>query len=169
VVEIPKEQPWPGERKEKDQWDQVPDQIDFTGWTQKEVPGQKGLIKQLTGRMLQRALEWEMDLHLGYPKHDPAGDGSGDSRNGYPPKTVLTENQETVIQVPRDPKGTFEPPILPKYQKHVPLFNDQISSLYAFGMTDRDIKAHLEKLYPVEVSPEVLCRVTDGVMEDVSD
>jgi transposase-like protein len=89
---------------------------------------------------------------LGYEKHDPAGDNSGDSRNGHTPKIILTENQEAVIQVPRDRNGTFEPQIVRKYQKRVPLFNDRIISMYSFGMTDRDIKAHLEKIYNVDVS-----------------
>jgi transposase-like protein len=108
-----------------------------------------------------------MTGHLGYEKHDNAGDNSGNSRNGYSEKTVLTENQEAVIQVPRDRQGTFEPEIQPKYQKRVPLFNDQIISMYSFGMTNRDIKSHLEQVYNVEVSPELIRRVTDAVMEDV--
>ena len=94
--------------------------------TQEEVLGQNGLIRQLTGRILRRALEGEMDLHLGYERHDPAGDNSGDSRNGHTEKAVLTGEQEAVIQVPRDRNGTFEPHIVPKYQKRVPLFNGQI-------------------------------------------
>jgi transposase-like protein len=100
------------EKKEKDQRDRLLEQIDFHGMTQEEVLGQDGLIKQLTGRILQRALECEMDLHLGYKKHDPAGDNSGDSRNGHTSRTVQTENQEVVIQAPRDRAGTFEPQIL---------------------------------------------------------
>lgn len=154
-------------KREKDQWDHLLEQIDFHGMTQEEVLGQDGLIKQLTGKILQRALECEMDLHLGYQKHDPAGDHSGDSRNGYTEKAVLTENQEALIQVPRDRNGTFEPQIVPKYRKRVPLFNDQIISMYSFGMTDRDIKAHLEKIYNVEVSPDLISRVTEGVMDEV--
>jgi transposase-like protein len=155
------------ERKGKDQWDGLLEQIDFHGLTQEEVLGQGGLIKQLTGKILQRALESEMDLHLGYEKHDGVGDHSGDSRNGHTEKTVLTENQEAVIRVPRDRNGTFEPQIVGKYQKRVPLFNDQIISMYSFGMTDRDIKAHLEKIYNVEVSPDLISRVTEGVMDEV--
>jgi transposase-like protein len=114
------------EKKEKDQWDLVLDQIDFKGLTQEEVLGQDGLVKRLTGRLLQRVLEAEMDGHLGYEKHGNSGDNTGDSRNGYSGKTVLTENQEMTVQIPRDRNGTFEPAILPKYQKRVPLFNDQV-------------------------------------------
>jgi transposase-like protein len=154
-------------KREKDQWDRLLEQIDFHGLTQEEVLGQGGLVKQLTGKILQRALECEMDLHLGYEKHDPAGDHSGDSRNGHTEKTVFTENQEAVIPVPRDRKGTFQRQIIPKYQKRLPLFNDQIIWMYSFGMTQRDIKAHLEKIYNVEVSPDLISRVTEGVMDEV--
>jgi transposase-like protein len=108
-----------------------------------------------------------MTEHLGYRRNGPAGDNSGDSRNGHSEKTILTENHEAVIQVPRDRNGTFEPVIVPKYQKRVPLFNDQIISMYSFGMTNRDIKSHLEQVYNVEVSLELISRVTDAVMEDV--
>jgi transposase-like protein len=87
--------------------------------------------------------------------------------NGHTEKTVFTENQEAVIQVPQDRNGTFEPQIIPKYQKRVPLFNDQIISMYSFGKTDRDIKAHLEKIYNMEVSPDLISRVTEGVMDEV--
>jgi transposase-like protein len=155
--------------KEKDQWDLILDQVDFKGLTQEEVLGQGGLLKQLTGKVLQRAMESEMAEHLGYEKHSSEGDNSGDSRNGYTEKKVLTENQEVSVQIPRDRNGTFEPQIIPKYQKRVPIFNDQVISMYSFGMTNRDIKSHLEKIYNVEVSPELISRVTDGVMEEVKE
>ena len=116
------------QEKEKDIIDQLLDNIDFRGLTQDEVVGQDGLIKQLTGRILQRALEAEMTGHLGYEKNSNAGDNSGNSRNGHTEKTVLLENQSTTIEVPRDREGTFEPVIIPKHEKRVPLFNDQIIS-----------------------------------------
>jgi len=155
------------EKKEKDIIDQMLDNIDFRGLTQDEVVGQGGLIKQLTGRILQRALEAEMTGHLGYEKNSSAGDNSGNSRNGHTEKTVLLENQSATIEVPRDRNGTFEPVIVPKREKRVPLFNDQIISMYSFGMSDRDIKAHLEKVYNVEVSPDLISRVTNEVIEEV--
>jgi transposase-like protein len=102
---------------------------------------------------------------LGYEKDDNAGDNSGDSRNGHTEKTVFTENQEAVIRVPRDRNGTFEPRIVPKYQKRVPLFNGQILSMYSFGMTRGDIKSHLEQEYKVEVPPELISRVMEDVRE----
>ncbi|MDR3056650.1 MAG: transposase, partial [Prevotella sp.] len=125
--------------KENDLIDQMLDQVDLKGLSREEVLGQDGLLKQLTGKLLSKILEAEMDGHLGYTKHASAGD----NRNGYSEKTVLTENQSAVIQVPRDRQGTFKPRIIPKYEKRVPLFNDQIISMYSFGMTARDIKAHI--------------------------
>jgi transposase-like protein len=153
--------------KEKDIIDQLLDNINFKGLTQDEVVGQDGLIKQLTGRILQRALEAEMTEHLGYEKNSNIGDNSGNSRNGHTEKKVLLENQSAMIEVPRDRNGTFEPVIVPKHEKRVPLFNDQIISMYSFGMTDRDIKTHLEKIYNVEVSPDLISRVTNAVLEEV--
>jgi transposase-like protein len=153
--------------KEKDLIDRMLDQVNLKGLTQEEVLGQDGLLKQLTGKLLSKILEAEMDAHLGYEKNSNAGDNSGDSRNGHSTKTVLTENQSTALQIPRDRNGTFEPQIIPKYEKRVPLFNDQIISMYSFGMTARDIKKHLEKIYNVEVSPELISQVTEAVMEEV--
>jgi transposase-like protein len=121
------------QKKEKDAIDQILDTIDFRGLTQDEVAGQGGLIKQLSGRILQRALEAEMTEHLGYEKDSKAGDNSGNSRNGHTEKTVLLENQSAKIIVPRDRNGTFEPIIIPKHEKRLPLFNDQIISMYSFG------------------------------------
>jgi transposase-like protein len=153
--------------KEKDIIDQMLDTIDFKGLTQDEVLGQGGILKQLTGRILQRALEVEMTEHLGYEKNSNSGDNSGNSRNGHTEKTILLENQSSTINVPRDRNSTFEPVIVPKHEKRVSLFNDQIISMYSFGMTDRDIKAHLEKVYNVEVSPDLISRVTDAVIDEV--
>ena len=155
------------EKKEKDIIDQLLDNIDFRGLTQDEVVGQDGLIKQLTGRILQKALEAEMTEHLGYVKNSNDGDNSGNSRNGHTEKTVLLENQSATIEVPRDRNGTFEPVIVPKHEKRVPLFNDQIISMYSFGMSDKDIKSHLEKIYNVDVSPDLISRVTNAVLDDV--
>jgi len=155
--------------KEKDVLDQMLDSIDFRGLTQDEVVGQNGLIKQLTGKILQRALEAEMTEHLGYEKNSGDGDRSGNSRNGHTEKTVLLENQSATIEVPRDRNGSFEPIIVPKHEKRVPLFNDQIISMYSFGMTDRDIRAHLEKIYNVEVSPDLISRVTNAVLDEVKE
>jgi transposase-like protein len=157
------------EKKEKDIIDQLLDNINFKGLTQDEVVGQDGIIKQLTGRILQRALEAEMTEHLGYEKNSNAGDNSGNSRNGHTEKTVLLENQKTAIEVPRNGNGTFEPIIVPKHEKRLPLFNNQIISMYSFGMSDRDIKSHLEKIYNVEVSPDLISRMTNAVLDEVKE
>jgi len=157
------------EKKEKDILDQILDTIDFKGLTQDEVAGKDGLIKQLTGKILQRALEAEMTEHLGYEKNSSSGDNSGNSRNGHTEKTILLENQETTIEVPRDRNGTFDPLVAPKHKKRLPLFNEQIISMYARGMSDRKIKEHLDEIYNVEVSPDLISRVTNAVLEEVKE
>ena len=155
-------------KKEKDVIDQLLDQIDFHGMTAEELAGENGLLKQLTSRFYSRALEAEMEAHLGYKKHDNTGDNSGNSRNGYTTKTVITDDNDTIeIQVPRDRNSTFEPVIIPKHEKRTPLFNDQIISMYSFGMSTRDIQRHLQQVYGVEVSPETISNITESVMADV--
>ena len=155
-------------KKEKDVIDRMLDQIDFHGMTAEELAGENGLLKQLTRRFYSRALDAEMDEHLGYKKNDNAGDNSGNSRNGYTTKTVITEDNDTIeIQVPRDRNRTFDPVIIPKHEKRTPLFNDQIISMYSFGMSTRDIQRHLQQVYGVEVSPETISNITESVMADV--
>lgn len=153
--------------KEKDVIDQILDQLDLHGMTQEELFGADGLAKKLTARLLNKALEAEMDTHLGYKKHSNDGDGSGNSRNGYSEKTVITGDGEAQIKVPRDRNGEFEPEIVKKHERRLPLFNEQIISLYSRGMTTRDIQSHLKEIYDVDVSPELISNVTDAVHEDV--
>ena len=154
--------------KEKDVIDQLLDQIDFHGMTADELAGENGLLKKLTSRFYSKALDAEMDEHLGYKKNDNAGDNSGNSRNGYTTKTVITDDNDTIeVQVPRDRNSTFEPVIIPKHEKRTPLFNDQIISMYSFGMSTRDIQRHLQQVYGVEVSPETISNITESVMADV--
>ena len=154
--------------KEKDVIDQLMDQIDFHGMTAEELAGENGLLKKLTSRFYSKALDAEMDEHLGYKKNDNAGDNSGNSRNGYTRKTVITDDNNTIeVQVPRDRNSTFEPVIIPKHEKRTPLFNDQIISMYSFGMSTRDIQRHLQQVYGVEVSPETISNITESVMADV--
>ena len=155
-------------KKEKDVIDRMLDQIDFHGMTAEELAGENGLLKQLTRRFYSRALDAEMDEHLGYKKHDNTGDNSGNSRNGYTTKTVITEDNDTIeIQVPRDRNSTFDPVIIPKHEKRTPLFNDQIISMYSFGMSTRDIQRHLQQVYGVEVSAETISNITESVIADV--
>ena len=132
-----------------------------------DLLGDDGLFKQLKKALLERALGAELTDHLGYEKGDPAGRGSGNSRNGHSGKTVLTEDGAVELAVPRDRNGSFEPAIVPKGERRLDGFDDRILSLYARGMTVREIQAHLHELYRVEVSPDLISRVTDAVLEEV--
>ena len=132
-----------------------------------DLIGETGLLKQLTKALIERALDAELTQHLGYEKHDPAGYHSGNSRNGASAKTVQGEFGEITIETPRDRNASFEPQILKKHQKRFDGFDDNILSMYARGMTTREIQGHLEEMYGVEVSPTLISEVTDGVMEEV--
>jgi putative transposase len=134
-----------------------------------ELLGPDGLLSQVTRAVLERALAEEMTGHLGYEKHDPAGRGSGNSRNGSTAKTVLTEVGAVDLAVPRDRNGSFEPQIVRKGQTRLDGFNEKIIALYARGMTTRDIRAHLREMYDVDVSPDLISRVTDGVLEELAE
>jgi putative transposase len=134
-----------------------------------ELLGPDGLLSQVTKAVLERALAEEMTGHLGYEKHDPAGRGSGNSRNGSTAKTLLTDVGAVDLAVPRDRAGTFEPQIVRKGQTRLDGFNERIIALYARGMTTRDIRAHLRELYGVEVSPDLISRVTDAVVEELAE
>jgi hypothetical protein len=134
-----------------------------------ELLGPDGLLSQVTRAVLERALAEEMTGHLGYEKHDPAGRGSGNSRNGTTAKTVLTEVGAVDLAVPRDRAGSFEPQIVRKGQTRLEGFNDRIIALYARGLTTRDIRAHLREMYDVDVSPDLISRVTDGVLEELAE
>jgi len=119
--------------------------------------------------VLERALAEEMTEHLGYEKHDPAGRGSGNSRNGVTGKTLLTDIGAVDLEVPRDRNGSFAPQIVRKGQTRLDGFNDRIIALYARGLTTRDIRAHLREMYDVEVSPDLISRVTDAVLEELAE
>jgi putative transposase len=134
-----------------------------------ELLGPDGLLSQVTKAVLERALAEEMTGHLGYDKHDPAGRGSGNSRNGTTGKTVLTDVGAVDLAVPRDRNGTFEPQIVRKGQTRLEGFNERIIALYARGMTTRDIRAHLREIYGVEVSPDLISRVTDAVIDELAE
>jgi len=128
----------------------------------------EGLLSQLTKTVLERALGAELDDHLGYVKGDPAGNGSGNSRNGSYGKTVTTAAGPVRIGVPRDRNGSFEPKIVPKGQRRLGQVDDMILSLYARGMTTRDIQAHLAEVYGAEVSPALISNVTSVVAEEIT-
>ena len=132
-----------------------------------DLIGEAGLLKQLTKALLERAMSAELTQHLGYEKHDPAGYNSGNSRNGKTPKTVQGDFGQMVVETPRDRNGSFEPQILPKHQTRFDGFDDKILSMYARGMTTREIQGHLREMYGVEVSPALVSEVTDAVMDEV--
>lgn len=135
--------------------------------TPEDLLGDDGLFKQLKKALLERALGAELSEHLGYEKGDPAGRGTGNSRNGHSGKTVLTEDGAVELAVPRDRNGSFEPVIVPKGERRLDGFDDRILSLYARGMTVREIQGHLRELYGVAVSPDLISRVTDAVLDEV--
>jgi len=134
-----------------------------------ELLGPDGLLSQVTKAVLERALDEELTDHLGYDKHAPVGRGSGNSRNGTSPKVLLTEAGAVGLDVPRDRNGDFEPKIVPKGMTRLKGFNDRIVSLYARGMTVRDVQSHLEEIYGVEVSPDLISKVTDAVFDELQE
>jgi putative transposase len=137
------------------------------GHRPQDIVGDKGLLKQLTKALLERAMQAELTDHLGYEKHDPAGYKSGNSRNGKTPKKLKGDFGVIEVETPRDRNGTFEPKIVPKGQTRFTGFDDKILSMYARGMTTREIQGHLEEMYGVDVSPTLISNVTEAVQDEV--
>ena len=134
------------------------------------LTGPDGLLKALTKTVLETALNEELSEHLGYDKYDPAGQGSGNIRNGTRPKTVLTDAHGPVeIDVPRDRAGTFEPQIVRKRQRRLSGVDEMVLSLYAKGLTTGEISAHFAEIYGASVSKETISRITDKVIEEMQD
>lgn len=132
-----------------------------------DLIGENGLLKQLTKALVERALQAEMAEHLGHGKHEPVANPAGNTRNGKSRKTLKGEFGELPIEVPRDRHGSFEPQIIAKHQTRWTGFDDKILSLYARGMTVREIQGHLEEMYGTEVSPTLISSVTDAVIDEV--
>src|SRR5277367_3899130 len=134
------------------------------------LTGPDGLLKQLTKAVLETALNEEMTEHLGYEKHDPAGAGTGNIRNGTRAKTVLTDTTGPVeLDVPRDRAATFEPQIVKKRQRRLSGVDEVVLSLYAKGLTTGEISAHFAEIYGASVSRETISRITDKVIEEMND
>jgi putative transposase len=131
-----------------------------------DLIGENGLLKQLTKLLVEKALEAEMADHLGHGKNEPVENPAGNTRNGKSRKTLKGEFGELPIEIPRDRHGTFEPQLIPKHQTRWTGFDDKILSLYARGMTVREIQSHLEEMYGTEVSPTLISSVTDAVIEE---
>ena len=136
----------------------------------KKVFSSEGLLTDIKKALAERMLNAEMDQHL---EGEAAGtrseaDSSGNHRNGYSKKTVLTDTSQVELEIPRDRRGTFEPQLIAKYQRRFPGFDDKIISMYARGMSVRDIQGHLRELYGIDASPQLISTVTDAVLEEVN-
>jgi putative transposase len=129
--------------------------------------GESGLFAQLKKQIIERALDAEMDNHLGYTKHDPKGNNSGNSRNGRGKKSVVIDSEEVQLAPPRDRNGEFEPQLIPKRQKYFEGFNDKIIAMYARGMSVRDMQACLLDMYGVDVSEGLISQATEAIMDEV--
>ena len=132
-----------------------------------DLIGEHGLLKQITKAVIERALQAEMEVHLGHAKHEAVANAAGNTRNGKSRKTLKGEFGELPIDIPRDRLGSFEPQLIPKHRTRWNGFDEKILSLYARGMPVREIQAHLTEMYGVEVSPTLISTVTDAVIDEV--
>jgi len=131
--------------------------------TYKDLMGKDGAIKKLMKASIESMLEAEMTEHLGYEKNDPVGNNSGNSRNGKYPKNVLSDNGQIPIEVPRDRNSEFDPIVVKKGESRLGELEDKIISMYAKGMTTRDIQAHIEEIYGANISPTLISHITDKI------
>ena len=132
-----------------------------------DMLGENGILKQLTKALLERALQGEMTHHLGYAKNAVEGNNTGNSRNGKSKKILKGDLGTMPLEIPRDRNGTFEPQMVQKGQTRFDGFDDKILSMYSRGMTVREIQGHLNDMYGVDVSPDMISHVTDAVLEEV--
>lgn len=134
--------------------------------TAEDLFGKDGVVQKLKKAMVERMLEAEMSHHLGYAKHGPSADSSN-YRNGSSTKKIITENDSFEVAIPRDRAGSFDPKLIGKYQRRLPGFDEKIISMYARGMTTRDIQQHIEEIYQTTVSPDLISTITDEVIQEV--
>lgn len=132
-----------------------------------DFTGKDGIWKQLQKALIERMLEGEMSNHLGYEKNSNEGDNSGNSRNGKSKKSIQGDFGEMGIEVPRDRNSDFEPQLIKKGQRRFTGFDDKIISMYALGLSTRDIQVHLKEIYSVDVSPELISDVTAEILKEV--
>jgi putative transposase len=137
--------------------------------TVEDLLGKDGAIKKLLKRTIEAMLEEEATEHLGYEKHSSQGDHRGNSRNGTSKKTVQTQHGAVELDIPRDREASFEPQVVKKHQRTLGLIEDKILSLYAKGMSTRDIQAHVEEIYGLELSASAISHITDKVMDLVQE
>jgi putative transposase len=133
------------------------------------LTGKDGLLKQLTAALVNKALEAEMSEHLGYESRESPAEEQVNRRNGHRTKKVRSDHGELEVHVPRDREGSFEPKLVGKHERHFDGFDDKILSMYARGMSTRDIQAHLKEMYGVDVSPDLVSRVTDAVVDELTE
>jgi putative transposase len=149
--------------------DELIDELLAGASTEEQIAGSGGLLADLTKRLVERAMEVELTEHVGYEPHCEPPGGAGNQRNGTMPKTLITEHGRVHLDAPRDRDGTFQPKIVKKRQRRFVGFDEKILALYSRGLSTRDISAHLKEIYGVNVSRDLISRVTDGVMDDVRD
>jgi putative transposase len=143
--------------------DELLDQL-LAGRDPQTVFSKDGLFDELKLAVAERALNAEMDHHL----DGEAAEGRSNSRNGYGRKTVLTGTGKLPIAVPRDRLSTFEPQLIAKYRRRLPGFDDKVVSMYARGLSVREIQGHLAELYGIDVSPDLISAVTDAILEEIA-
>jgi transposase-like protein len=166
-TESPEAAPIAGSEPAADFKKSLMDQVRAAGGTQ--AIDTKQLFQKLVKETLEALLELEMEEHLGYPKHDPAGRGSGNSRNGASGKTVRGDFGQIEIETPRDRNSSFEPKIVAKRQTSIGNFNEAVISLYARGMTTREIEQHIKEMYGVEISPQFVSRATEELQQQIAE
>lgn len=132
------------------------------------LTGEQGLLTSIVKEVLQAGLDVEMTEHLGYGPYDPAGRGSGNSRNGSYPKTVTTDIGPVELAMPRDREGSFEPATVPKHTRRLEGLGANVISLYAKGLTTGEIQQHLEEIYGTQVSRETVSKITDQILPDMA-
>ena len=145
---------------EKDLLDQL-----LAGRDPKDVFNKDGLVDELKKALSERILNTELDEHL----DSDGAEGKSNHRNGYSKKSVLTGTSKMTLSVPRDRAGTFDPKLIAKNQRSFPDFDEKIISMYARGMSVREIRGHLEELYGIDVSPDLISAITDAVLEEVAE
>ena len=129
-----------------------------------DLMGKDGAIKKILKSSLENMLDTELSEHLGYEKHSPLGANTGNSRNGKTRKTIKTDEGKIELTIPRDRSSTFDPVVVKKYEKTLGPIENKIISMYAKGMTTRDIQSHVEEIYGLDISPTTISRITDSIV-----
>ncbi len=132
-----------------------------------DLIGENGMLKQLTKAVIEAALNAEMNQHFGHPRYGAVDNATGNVRNGQSTKRLTGDFEEIQIAVPRDRDASFMPQLIAKHQRRVPGFDERILSLYARGMSTREIAAHLQEMFGAEVSPALISAITDTVADEV--